>query len=98
MKKLLFVSLIALLGASIVRAEPTRADLVARVETCEAILREFQVRREYAIPADVWQRAKGVLIIKQFKAGFVLGVQDGFGVIMVKKSDGRWSLPVLVNA
>lgn len=25
-------------------------------------------------------------------------MQDGFGVIMVKKSDGRWSIPVLINA
>ena len=27
----------------------------------------------------------------------MLGVQDGFGVIMVKQKDGRWSLPVLIN-
>jgi SH3 domain-containing YSC84-like protein 1 len=98
MKKLLFVSLVALLGASIARAEPTRAELLTRVETCEAILREFQAKRELAVPADVWQRAKGVLIINQFKAGFLIGVQDGFGVLMVKKSDGRWSVPVLINA
>jgi SH3 domain-containing YSC84-like protein 1 len=98
MKKLLLLSLLALFGASLVRAEPTRADLVARVETCEAILREIQSRPESAIRADVWQRAKGVLIINQFKAGFLLGVQDGFGVIMVKQKDGAWSLPVLINA
>jgi SH3 domain-containing YSC84-like protein 1 len=98
MKKLLLLSLFALFGASLVRAEPTRADLVARVETCEAILREIQQRPQTAIRPDVWQRAKGVLIINQFKAGFLLGVQDGFGVLMVKQNDGRWSLPVLINA
>ena len=46
----------------------------------------------------MWQRAKAVIIINQFKAGFFLGVQDGYGVIMVKKADGRWSVPVLLNA
>lgn len=97
MKKFLLLSLLALLGASIVRAEPTRADLVTRVETCEAILREFQIRRETAIPAEVWKRARGLIILSQFKAGIVLGVQDGFGVIMVKRPDG-WSIPVLINA
>lgn len=98
MKKLLLLSLLALLGASFARAQPSRADLVTRVETCEAILREFQQKPDLAVPASVWQRAKGLLIINQFKAGILLGVQDGWGVLMVKKPDGRWSLPVLINA
>lgn len=98
MKKLLLLSLLALFGTALAHAEPTRADLVKRVESCEAILQEFQNRRETAIPPSVWQRARAVLILNQFKAGLFLGVQDGYGVIMVKKSDGRWSLPVLLNA
>lgn len=98
MKKLLSLSLLALIAAPLMRAEPSRADLVARVETCEAILEEFQHKPSTKPSAEAWKRAKAVLIINQFKAGFLLGVQDGFGVIMVKKPDGRWSLPVLVNA
>ena len=98
MKKFLLLLLAALIGASIARAEPTRADLITRVETCRAILEEVQAKPTLASPADVWKRAKGLLIINQFKAGFLLGVQDGFGVVMVRKSDGRWSLPVLINA
>lgn len=98
MKKLLLLSLLALIGASAARAEPTRADLVARVETCEAILQEFQHKPATRPSAEAWKRTKAILILNQFKAGFFLGVQDGFGVIMVKKPDGRWSLPVLINA
>ena len=98
MKKLLLVSLLALLGSSFAHAEPSRADLVARVETCEAILEEFQYRPATRPSAEAWKRAKAVVIINQFKAGFLLGVQDGYGVIMVKKPDGLWSLPVLINA
>ncbi len=97
MKKLLLLSLLALFGTALAHAEPTRADLVKRVESCEAILQEFQSRRETAIPANVWQRARAVLILNQFKAGLFLGVQDGYGVIMVKKPGG-WSVPVLLNA
>ncbi len=97
MKKLLFLSLLALFGTALAHAEPTRADLVKRVESCEAILQEFQSRRETAIPANVWQRARAILILNQFKAGLFLGVQDGYGVIMVKKPGG-WSVPVLLNA
>jgi SH3 domain-containing YSC84-like protein 1 len=98
MKKFLSLSLLALLSASLVRAEPQRSDLVARVETCEAILQEFQHKPATRPSAAAWKRAKAVLIINQFKAGFLLGVQDGFGVLMVKKPDGLWSLPVLINA
>lgn len=98
MKKLLLVSLVALLGAAIGRAAPTRTDYVNRIESCEAILREFQTRSALAIPQSVWRRARALLIINQFKAGLFLGVQDGYGVIMVKKPDGRWSLPVIINA
>ena len=98
MKKLLFLSLFALLSAPFTRAEPSRSDLVARVETCEAILQEFQHRPATRPSAAAWKRAKAVLIVNQFKAGFLLGVQDGFGVLMVKKPDGLWSIPVLINA
>lgn len=97
MKKFLFLFLV-LAGAVVMRAAPSRAVLVSRVESCEAILQEFQTHRQNAIPPAVFQRAKGLIILNQFKAGFLLGVQEGYGVIMVKKADGRWSVPVLINA
>jgi lipid-binding SYLF domain-containing protein len=100
MKKFLLLSLVALFSAALARADAqsARADLVERVETCEAILQQFQNRPETAIPAAVWQRARAVIIVNQFKAGFVLGVKAGYGVVMVKRADGRWSIPVLINA
>jgi SH3 domain-containing YSC84-like protein 1 len=98
MKNLVLLPLVALFSVAIAHAQPTRAELVTRVETCEAILREFQARPDLAVPPQVWERAKGVLILNQFKAGFLLGIQDGYGVLMVKQANGRWSLPVLVNA
>jgi SH3 domain-containing YSC84-like protein 1 len=101
MKKLLIFSLIALFGAAQARAGDShtpRSDLVVRVETCEAILREFMATPATTIPPSVWQRARGLMILSQFKAGFIFGVKGGFGVLMVKKPDGHWSLPVLIDA
>jgi lipid-binding SYLF domain-containing protein len=101
MKKFLILPLIALLGAASVRANDehtSRSDLVVRVETCEAILREFMANPDTAIPQSVWQRARGVMILSQFKAGFIFAVKGGYGVLMVKKADGHWSLPVLIDA
>lgn len=98
MKNLLMVSLVALFAAASVRADINRATAVERVESCEAVWQEFQRRPETAVPATVLQRAKALIILNQFKAGALLGVKDGYGVILVKKADGRWSLPVLINA
>lgn len=98
MKKFLMLSLVALFSAAVVRAERTHADAVTRVESCEAILQEFQRRPETALPANVLQRAKALIILNQFKAGFFLGVKDGYGVIMVRRLDNSWSIPVLIRA
>ena len=65
MKTSLFLLLAALCGASAVRAQTTRAELVSYVETCEAILQEFQNQPS----REVWQKAKGVLILTGFLAG-----------------------------
>jgi lipid-binding SYLF domain-containing protein len=97
MKRLLLLSLVALFGASLVRAETTRDDVVDRVETCEAILAGFQ-RGQHAIPAAVLQHAQAIIITNQFKGAFLLGIKDGYGVIMVRKQNGQWSLPVVVSA
>jgi SH3 domain-containing YSC84-like protein 1 len=100
-KKLLVFPIVAMLGATSVLANDAntpRSDLVVRVESCEAIVREFMANPNTAIPAPVWQRARAVMILSQFKAGFIFGVKGGYGVIMVKKPGGRWSLPVLIDA
>jgi lipid-binding SYLF domain-containing protein len=102
MKKLVITLLIALtatLAPGRAADETTkRDDLISHVESCEAILQEFMGRPETAIPASVLARARAIVITNQFKAGFVLGVQNGYGVILVKKASGRWSVPVLIKA
>jgi SH3 domain-containing YSC84-like protein 1 len=98
MKKFLLVSFVALLGTAAIQGAPTRANLIDRVQSCEAILQEFVSRPAIGPSADAWASARALLIVNQFKAGFFLGVKDGFGVIMVKRPDGRWSIPVLINA
>lgn len=101
MKKFLLLFLVALVGTAPFTAQAarvTRAECITRVESCEAILQEFMAKPETAIPATILQQAKAIVIVNQFKAGFFLGVKDGYGVIMVKKANGQWSLPVLLAA
>lgn len=100
MKKLFLLALASCLLASPALAQRVlpRADYVAQLESCEAILREFMARPETAIPAEILQRARGIVITNQFKAGFILGIKDGYGVILVRRSDGSWSLPAHLKA
>ncbi len=101
MKKFLLLFLIALIGVAPTTAlasNVTHADCITRVESCEAILQEFMADPALAVPANILQQARAIIIVNQFKAGFFLGVKDGYGVIMVKKANGDWSVPVLIAA
>jgi lipid-binding SYLF domain-containing protein len=100
MKKFLLLFLALCSGASVFAASEAdkRRDYVTRVETCEAIIQEFMMRPDTAIPASVLRQAKAIVIVNQFKAGFLFGFKGGYGVVMVKKPSGRWSVPVLISA
>lgn len=99
MKKILSL-LIVLASALAVRAdsEADRFRFIDRVETCEAILREFQADPARAIPSDVLHNAKAIVITNQIKGGIIFGLQEGYGTILVKKPNGQWSVPVVVRA
>ena len=98
MKRLLFI--VAALASACVAcaAEFDRADYVSRLQTCEAILQSTMLYPDRAIPAAVLQRAKGIVIVNQVQVSLLLGVKDGWGIAMVKKPGGQWSLPVFIKA
>ena len=68
------LSLFSLPGSLQAQRELQRKDCVTRIESCEAILREFQSDPATAIPSSVLARARAIVITNQFKAGFILGV------------------------
>jgi lipid-binding SYLF domain-containing protein len=100
MKKVFPLLFAALVCAAVPRAQATedRPTLVKEVESCEAIIREFQADPSTAIPARVLQSAHALIIVNQFKASLILGIKGGYGVILVKKAGGNWSVPVLLRA
>lgn len=77
-------------------ASPDR--LTARIETCEAILREFQEDPQLAIPREVLREARALVVVNQVKGGLILGLQYGYGVVLARRADGSWSIPVFVRA
>jgi lipid-binding SYLF domain-containing protein len=79
-------------------AQFDRADYVSRLQTCEAIMQSTMLYPDRAIPAAILRRAKGIVIVNQVQVSLVLGVKDGWGVALVKKPSGQWSLPVFIKA
>jgi lipid-binding SYLF domain-containing protein len=75
-----------------------RAELVTDVDSCWAILQEFQASPATAIPPKILKAAQAIVIVNQFKAGFFVGLQGGYGVISVRHPKGDWSIPVLIRA
>ena len=100
MKKVLPLLLLVLFGTTVpsLEAKTPRVRLVSEVDSCWAILQEIMSDPATAIPPAVWQRARAVVIVNQFKAGFIFGLKGGYGVILVKKPGGHWSVPVLLSA
>jgi lipid-binding SYLF domain-containing protein len=75
-----------------------RKSLVTQLQSCEAILQEFQADPATAIPAEVLKQAKAIVIVNEFHAGFIIGGKGGYGVALVHQSSGRWSVPVFLDA
>jgi lipid-binding SYLF domain-containing protein len=76
----------------------SRAAVVERLDSCEAILQSIQGNIKTAIPADILHRAKGIVIVNQFQAGFIFGIKDGYAVALVRRPNGRWSVPAFLRA
>ena len=98
MKRLLLLAVALSLVSAAGAAPFKRADYVARLQTCEAILQDTMLYPARAIPADVLHRARGIVIVNQVQVGLLLGVKDGWGVALVKKPNGQWSVPAFIKA
>jgi lipid-binding SYLF domain-containing protein len=98
MKKLFILSLVASFCTAVpVYAAASHGDSIEKIESCEAILQEFMADPAIAIPVEVLRRARGLIIANQARAGFVIGVKDGYAALMVRRQDNSWSLPVLLS-
>lgn len=96
--RLLFTGFLAFLAVAASAQDKKRKDYVTRIESCEAIIREFQANPKTAIPAQVLQQAKGLVIVNEFQAGIVLGGKGGNGIVVVRRPDGGWSVPAFLDA
>lgn len=50
-----------------------------------------------AVPAEILRDARGLVVLRETKAGFILGGKGGRGVMLLRQG-GRWSAPALVRS
>jgi SH3 domain-containing YSC84-like protein 1 len=85
-----FATIVAASLASPALAE-SKNKLDARVRDLTDYFEKVQKDVETAVPAQILSKAEGMIIMRTYKAGFIVGVAGGHGVALVKdKTTGKW--------
>jgi lipid-binding SYLF domain-containing protein len=97
----LFAALVATLATTPVAAQvalPPATEELRTVVSAQQVLDEFGGLQIESIPPAMLSTAQGIAIFpNMIKGGFILGVNFGKGVLLVRRSDGTWSPPAMVT-
>lgn len=75
-----------------------RRDELTLAQRAHNTLLEVTTEPRNGLAPSLLRNAQAVVIIpRMFKAGFILGVEHGRGVLLVRDRAGRWSFPVFVK-
>ncbi|MFM7137820.1 MAG: lipid-binding SYLF domain-containing protein [Planctomycetota bacterium] len=79
-------------------ALPPATEELRTVVSAQQVLDEFGGLQIESIPPSMLSTAQGIAIFpNMIKGGFILGVNYGKGVLLVRRSDGSWSPPAMVT-
>ncbi len=93
---LLLAALVLVVGMP-VQAATSRNDVVNRLEYFRRFFMDFQFAPDSAVPGELLAQCHGVMIMRQYKAGFVFGVRGGDGVVFLHDPNtGHWSAPAFI--
>jgi len=77
----------------------SKSKLDARVRDLTEYFDKVQQDQNKAVPGDILGKAEGVVIMRNYKAGFIVGISGGHGVAIVKnKTTGMWGPVGFVKA
>ena len=85
--------LVAVLASSLAlpALATSKNKLDARVRDFTDYFESMEKDPANAVPADILQKAQGLVIMRSYKAGFIIGVEGSGGVAIVKdKTTGKW--------
>ena len=70
-----------------------------RIERANEYLIETMETPDTSIPSYLLKKCRGVIIIRQYKAGFIFGVKGGVGIALKKDNNtNKWSAPSFVTS
>lgn len=91
------VMMAAVLGVASVQVR-AQSDEAARMETATEIFHEIMSAPDSAIPDSVLHKADAIAVFPSvIKAGFIVGVKRGKGIISVRSTKGKWSSPAFLS-
>ena len=77
----------------------SKQKLNERIERANNYLEEAMAFRETKIPSSLLRKSHGIVIIRQYKIGFIFGIKGGKGVALKRdKKTGKWSAPSFVTS
>ncbi len=91
--------LLALPASSLLAASKTyREQLVDKLNACEYSLQVVMGKADSMVPQKLLRAAKGVIIVHEYRAGFIFGGQAGSAVLIARvPSTGAWGVPVFLD-
>jgi lipid-binding SYLF domain-containing protein len=97
MQRFLIVTLVLVLGISSANTSAA-ADTTETIRRSEQVLADLMAIPARQIPQHLLAGATAVAVIPDVtKIGFIAGVRRGHGVVMVRDTEGEWSLPQFIT-
>lgn len=99
LKKVVHAAMVLFLavGVTTVFARESKSYGDKAIERATEYVEDIMEAPDTAIPQTLIEKCHGIVILRQYKAGFVIGAKGGSGVALVKdKKTGQWSPPALI--
>ncbi len=77
----------------------SKEELNARIERANNYLDEIMEIPETEIPSTLMKSCQGIIIMRQYRAGFIFGAKAGVGIALKRDiATGKWSSPTFVTS
>jgi lipid-binding SYLF domain-containing protein len=94
MKKFLILFLIFLIGTGF---SEKKDKYINRIKMAEDILEYMLKQPDVSIPLNLIKECYGIIFMRQYKGGFLLGAKGGEGIVFARdREKGTWSAPGFV--
>jgi len=79
-------------------ADKSPASEIKKVEDSVRVLDEMMKESDKGVPLELFEKIAGIAIIPNvIKAAYIVGGRHGYGVLVVRGKDGRWTNPSFIG-